>query len=104
MQFGKSPDMHLVNNRVIPRDPLTTARTRPIKTGIDDHTFGHKRSAVPLVESEIINRFHLITEYRRVPMKLAGMRTSIWIQEELVSIEPMPGLGSICPVNPISVD
>src|SRR5580700_2379775 len=104
MQFGKSPDMHLIDDGVIPLDPLTAARTGPIKAGFNDDTFGHERSTIPLIEGKVVHRFHLIAENGWIPMELSDVCTSIRIKEQLVGIKTMPRLGCVRTVYPVSVN
>src|SRR5580693_5590332 len=92
MQFGKSPDMHLIDDGVIPLYPLATARTGPIKARFNDDTFGHERSTIPRVEGKIVHRLHLIAENGWIPTKLSDMRASVRIKKQLVGIETMPRL------------
>ena len=65
--LGEPADVHLVDDGVIPWNPLVAARLGPLKARIDNHTFRHKGRTIPFVESEIVHRFHLVSEERGVP-------------------------------------
>ena len=85
-------DVQFVNDGVVPRERLVIARSRPVEARIDDRAFRHERRAVPLVERQIVPRFHLIAEERGIPGKLADMRARIRIEQQLVRIEAMSRL------------
>ena len=104
--LGEAFDVQLINNRVVKWHANLAQHilTVPIEVGIDDHALGHERSAVPLVEGGVVPRLHLVAEYRRVPLELAGMSHRVGIEQQLVGVEAVSGLRFIGPVHPIAVD
>src|SRR5271157_4201088 len=65
--FSEPANVHFVDDGVIPWNPLLAARLGPLKTRINNYTLGHKRRTIPFVESQIVHRFHLVSEERGVP-------------------------------------
>src|SRR6516165_7291670 len=88
VELGKSTQVKLVDDRVLPRDKAAFRLPLPIEIRVDDNAFRHEGRAVALVEGGIVARFQLIPEDRGVPLQLAEMPAGIRVEHEFVGIEP----------------
>ena len=104
MKLGEAFDMHLVDDRVIPRHELPAGLAAPVEAGIDHDAFGHEGRAVTLVEGSVVARLHLVAEHRGIPCQGAGLRPRIGIEQQLVRIEAMAVLGRVRPVHAIAIE
>ena len=102
--LSESTNVHFVDNGLIPWNPLLAACHGPLEARIDNDTFGHKGRAIPFVESEIVHRFHLVSEQRRVPGQLTGVTAGVRIKQKLIGIESVARLRLIRSVDAISID
>ena len=72
----------------------------PVEVGIDDGAFRHETRAVPLVEGQVVPLgADGVAEHGGVPDELAGVGARIRVEQELVRIEAMSGLGLERPVS-----
>ena len=77
----------------------------PVEIRVDDHAFRHEGRAVPLVETEIVVRMpDRVAEQRGIPGQLAVMGARIGIEQELVRVETVAGLGLVGAVHAVAVD
>src|SRR5262249_29897719 len=75
----------------------------PFELLIDDDALGRVGCAVAMVEGEVVAGLHFVTEDRGMPGELAEVRLSVRIEEELVWIEAMTGLGLVGSVDTVAV-
>ena len=96
--------MHFVNNSVIPRNPPVATGLGPFKGRVNHHAFGHKRCTIPLVESQIVHRFHLVTENSGVPGQSTGVSASVGVEQQLMGIESVTNFRLIRAVDAVSIN
>ncbi len=100
MQLGEAFDVRLVNDRMVPGDAAPSIITAPVEVGIHDCAFGHEGRAVPLVEGQVVPLgADRVAEHGGVPDELAGVGARVRVEQELVRIEAMSGLGLERPVG-----
>ena len=104
VELGKSTEMELIDDRVLPRDGATLGLTLPVEIRVDDNAFRHERRAVALIESRVVARFKLISKDRGVPFQIAEMPPGIGIEHQLVGIEPVAGGRLVGAVHAIAVN
>ncbi len=105
MLFGVAFDVQLVKNRVVPgNQPAAQGLVFPSKFRIDNRAFGHILSAVALIKSSIVARFHNVAEDGGMPFQLAIIRASIGIKQELVRIKTMSRFRRVGAMNAIAVN
>ncbi len=97
-------DMGLVDDRVFPRH-LRPALVRPGMGGIDDDRFVHVARIVAPVERQIgCLRAGAIAEMRIAPGELPAELLAVGVDQQLVGIEPMAGLGRVGAMHAIAVE
>src|SRR5580658_6629493 len=105
MTFGKSLDVRFVNDRVIPGHASYARLPVPVKVWVDDYAFGHKRSAVALVEGQVLfGGSDRVTKALGRPAQIPRMSASIRVKYELVRIKSVPRARFIWPVHTKAVD
>src|SRR5262245_42179588 len=100
MHLRISAYMHLVDDRIVKGKEFVAARSGPIKSGIHYRALGHEGGAVTLVESEVVARLQLVAEQRRIPLQFAHVSVCMRVQQQLVRIKAMTGIGIVRPVYP----
>ena len=103
MVFGEAAYVGLVEDRLLPRD-LGAAVAQPGERRIDDHAFRHVGRAVPFVERQVVAGLHLVAEHLGAPNQLTNMPFGIRVEQQLVSVEAVPGLGIPCTVHAVAVN
>ncbi len=104
MQLGESLDMHLVDDRPLPRHFGLTRRP-PGEGGVDDAAFLHQGRTVAFVKREILVRMiELVAEQFGPPPQLPNQLLGIRIEHELVGIEPVPRVGLVRTMSAVGVD
>ncbi len=97
--------MGFVDDRVVPGDAAPAVFAAPVEIGIDDGAFRHEGRAVALVESEVISiGADGVAEHRGIPCEFAGVCARVGVEQELVRIEAMSGLGLERPVHAKAVE
>ena len=105
MALGVSAHVRLVKDRPVPRDVRPPRLLMPVEVRIDDDRLRHERGAVALVERQIVALgADRVPEARRVPLELADVRARVRIEQQLVRVEPVAGVGRVRPVDAVSVD
>src|ERR1700739_787392 len=104
MLFREAAQMELVNNGVVPRNPLLTTLLRPFESWIDNNTLRHEWRAISFVKCEIIHRLHFVPENRWVPFQVSGMRAGVGVEQQLVWIKSMPFVWLIRTMDTIPID
>ncbi len=100
MQLGEAFDVRFIDDRVVPGDAAPMVFAVPVEVGIDDRALRHERRAVALVEGQVVSfRADRIAEHGRVPDELAGVSARVRVEQELVRIEAVSGLGLERPVG-----
>ena len=96
--------MRLVDDCIAPRHarPLVP---RPVECGAGNDGLGHRRRRIATVEGQILAaRRHAIGVKRVGPPQIAGDLLGIWIEQQLVGVEPMAVLRLVAPVRTKTVD
>src|ERR1043166_1089362 len=78
--------MHFIDDRALPGCAGRSILT-PSESGIDDAAFGHKRSAVALVEAEVIPTLDRVAKQSRMPLQSTMHGFGIGIEEQFCWIE-----------------
>src|SRR5215469_16346260 len=91
VELGKSAQVKLVDNRVLPRDKAASRFPLPVKIRVDDNAFRHERGAVALVKSGVVARFQLISEDGGLPLQTPEMAARIRVEHQLVRVEAVSG-------------
>ena len=100
MQLGEALDVRFIDDRVVPGDAASVIFAVPVEVGIDDGALRHEWRAVAVVESQVVSfRADRVAEHGRVPDELAGVSARVGVEQELVRIEAMSGLGLERPVG-----
>ena len=100
VQFGEAFDVGLVDDGVVPRNAAQAIFAPPVEIGIDDDGLRHERSAVELIEGQIVPfGAEPIPEDGGVRHELAGVRTCVRVEQELVGVEAMANLGLVDPMH-----
>ena len=95
MQGGQALDMRLVNHRVGQRG-LGCRIFAPLKGRVDHNRFRHGKGAVAGVEGQVCARAaHLVAHQGIRPAQPPLQRAGIGIDQQLVGVEAVPGLGLI---------
>ncbi len=90
MQLGKALHMGFVEDRLRPRDHRGRVALPVIVLGIDHAALRHDRSAVFLVEAEVLFlRLHVISKMGARPCDIADEFAGIGVDEQLVGVEAM---------------
>src|SRR5213076_948404 len=77
----------------------------PRKRTVDHLALRHCAGAVAAIERQVAPRAaDGVSEQRIAPAQDAGDVTRVWIEEQLVRIEPQPLVGSIGSVHTIAVE
>ena len=93
-------DMRLVDDGVFPRDVSPPIFATPIEIGIDDDGLGHEGRAVALVEGQVVALgSDRVAENRGVPCQLSRMGSRVRVEQQLVGIKAVAGLGLIRAVH-----
>ena len=85
---AESLDVNLVNHRVGQRD-IQLGIAAPVEFSVDDDTFRNPGRTVLRVHLQVVSRGHIVGKDRLLPVHLAGDRLGIWIDQQLVEIEPV---------------
>src|SRR3954466_11408540 len=104
MTLGEAAYVGLVDDCVIPWTGSAAAISGPIEVRVNHRAFRHERRAVTLVKRNIVGGFHLIAKYSRVPFQFAEVRPCIGIEQQLVRVKPVPSIGLIRSMYPVSVN
>ena len=104
MFSGKTLDVGLVDDGLVPVHVLPGSFGGPVEIRIDHDAFRHERRAVALVEGTVVAAFHVIAVYGRIPCQRTRMRACIGIEQQLVRIEAVAVGGIVRPVNAIAVE
>ncbi|MNO90258.1 hypothetical protein D3C76_817650 [compost metagenome] len=77
----------------------------PGERRVDDPGLGHERRAVPRIETQVgIRGADGVAEQRFRPAQFADQLPGIGIDQQLVGIEAVPGVGFVGAIDPVSVD
>ena len=102
--LGHALDVRLVDHRLGPAAPRAAVRA-PGVGGVDDPALRHGAGAVAAVEAEVgLRAADPVAVERVVPAKLAGERAGIGVEEELVGVEAVAGLGRVGAVRAQAVE
>src|SRR5208337_643755 len=105
VELGEALHVHLVDDRLVPRDVAATVFAMPIEVRVDDDRLRHVGRAVALVEGEVVPvRADRIAEDGGVPGELAGVGARVGVEEELVRVEAAPDLRLVGPVDAEAVE
>jgi len=104
MELGVAAEVEFVDYGVLPGHAPAGRLSPPVEIRIDDNAFRHEGRAVALVEGGVVAGLELIAEYRRVPRQIAEMPTGVGVEHQLVPIEPVPDVGFVRAVHPVTVD
>ncbi len=100
MPLREASHVSLVDDRVVPGNTAGTRLAFPVEVRIDHHALGNEGRAVTLVEREIVafgpDR---VAEAFGRPLQLTDVRAGVGIEQQLVGVESMPGLGLVRPVH-----
>ena len=96
MQLRESPNVGLIDDRAVPGGHADTGLALPVEVGVDDHALGHERRAVALIEAQIVVLgADGVAEDGVIPLQLADVAAGIRIEQQLVRVETMPGIGLV---------
>src|SRR6185312_7041567 len=105
MQLSKPARVNFINDSVIPWNWMAPRFSFvPIESLVDDHALRHKRCAIALIECGVVAGLHLIAEDCWVPVELPIMREGVWIQQQLIWVEAVSGIGFVGAMNAIPID
>ena len=103
MTRGESFDVHLVDQRAVPRGTRRHI-VAPTERRINHHGPGHVGRAIALIEREIAVRVaNGIAKEGVVPAQMTGDGHGVWVQQEFVGVEALTRFGSIGTVNAITI-
>ncbi len=100
----KALDVGLVDDGLVPVHIVPCGLGLPIEIGIDHHAFRHEGRAVALIEGEVVAALHLVAEHGRIPCQRAGMGARIGIEQQLVGVEAMAGVGLIGAIDAVAIE
>src|SRR5215469_1518954 len=80
MELGKSAQVKLVDDRMVPRDKAASRLALPVEIRVDDNAFRHERDAVALVEGGVVARFQLISKDGGLPLQIPEMAARIRVE------------------------
>ena len=104
MQLREAFDVHLVDDRPLPRH-FGLARRAPGERGVDDAALLHERCAVALVKGEVlVGVVELVAEQLGPPAQLSDQLLGVGIEQQLVGVEAMSGVGLVGSMNAIAID
>ena len=103
VQLGEALDVHLVDDRLVPRRPRRPV-VAPRERRIDDHGERRKRGVVARVHREIGARVaDPVAEHRVVPADRPADRLGVRIDDDLVGVETVAGGRVVWSVDPVTV-
>jgi hypothetical protein len=103
MTCGKPLDVHLIDDRLTPRNARRPI-VPPCERRIDHDRLRHPRRAVPAVKHQIgVRMSYLIPEERITPRHRPVNGSGVGIEQQLRRIEPMPRLRLPRPLHPIPI-
>ena len=100
VQLGQALDVGLVDDRLVVRDAEVVVAV-PVEERVDDHAHHHVRRGVLVVDG--VRLAQVVGEQRRVPVDLAVHGLGVRVQEQLVRVEPVAGVGVVRPVDAVAV-
>ncbi|BCW49297.1 hypothetical protein StoSoilB13_16390 [Arthrobacter sp. StoSoilB13] len=100
VQLGKSLDVGLVDDRLVVRN-LQEFVAVPVEEGVDDHAQHHVRCGVSVIPGVRVP--HVVGEQGRVPIDLTMDGLGVRVQQQLVGVEPLAGVGVVGSVHPIAI-
>ncbi|MCY1233094.1 hypothetical protein D9M72_456150 [compost metagenome] len=100
VQLGQALDVGLVDDGLVVRHAGQVVAV-PVEERVDHHTHHHVRGGICIVAG--IGIAHVVGEQCGVPVDLAVHGLCIGIQEQLVRVEPVPGVGIVGAVDAVSV-
>ena len=104
VELGEALYMHLVGDRALPRHH-GMGRRAPGEGRIDDPAFGHQMRAVLVVEGQVlVGMVELVAEQLRTPFQVAHQLLGIGVDQQLVGVEAVAGLGLVGAVDAETVD
>src|SRR5690606_40953079 len=75
------------------------------KGWIDDLALGDEGRTVALVEAQVaVGMADGVAEQRFGPTQLAYQLFGVWVDQQLVGVETMPGFRLVGPINAVSID
>jgi hypothetical protein len=103
MLLRETLDVHLVDDRLVPRRTRRTI-VAPSERRIDDCGQCCEGRIVTHVERQIAARIaDRVAEHGIVPPDPAPYRLGVWVENNLVRVEPVPCTGVVRSVHPVSV-
>ncbi|MNU90348.1 hypothetical protein D3C71_802130 [compost metagenome] len=103
MQHRQPAHVGFVDHRIFPGHARRTVAP-PGERRIDHRALGHERCAVAFVEAQVlVTMAHGVAEQRRRPLQLAHHLPGVGVQQQLVAVETVPGLGRVRAVHAIAV-
>ncbi len=103
MAHGEAADMGLVDDGLVHR-PGRRPLPAPGEGRVDHHALQHEGRAVALVEREILLRIaDAVAVERVVPAQLAGELLRIGVEQQLVRVEAVAGVGLVRAVHAVAV-
>ena len=104
MAGGHALDVGLVDHRLGPAAPQRVVGS-PGVGGVDDPALRHRPGAVAAVEREVgLRAADPVAVERVVPAQLAGVGAGVGVEQQLVRIEAVAGLGSVGTVGAQAVE
>ena len=77
----------------------------PVEVRVYHHAFRHEGRAVALVKTEIVVRMpDRVAEQRAIPGQLAVMGARIGVEQQLVRVEAVAGIGLVGAMHAVAVD
>ena len=93
-------DVRLVDDRVVVRDPRQRV-VAPVEVRVDHDALGHEPGRV--AGGHPVRAVQLVAVQRRVPLDLPVDRLRVWVEQQLVRVEPVPAARLVPPVHPVPV-